>query len=158
MQSQRHKSMETGRFGSRHHRLSTLRFIPEGNKVPRILIHLLSQILCRHGSWLETKSITMTVMSARECAWWLKWATTGESSVLLCMIWWWRPFILRCNGWPVSPTYCWPHFLHVIRYIMIKDLQETTIEILKHLPVVWLVSVFVVKSNGQVLHLPDPQL
>ena len=69
--------------GSRHHRLSTLRFIPEGNKVLRVLILLLSRILHRQESWLETRSITMTVMSARECVPWLKWATTGEFSVLV---------------------------------------------------------------------------
>ena len=83
MQSQQHKSAEAGWFGSRHHRLSTLSFILEGNEVPRVLIHLLSRILHRHGSWLETKSITTTVMSTRKCASWLKCAATGESSVLL---------------------------------------------------------------------------
>ena len=35
----------------------TLRFISRGNKVPRVLIHLLSLIFRRHASWLQKNSI-----------------------------------------------------------------------------------------------------
>ena len=34
------------------HRESTLRFIPNGCEIPRVLIHLLSRISQRQGSWL----------------------------------------------------------------------------------------------------------
>ena len=53
--------------GGRFHRLSSLGIIPRGNNVPRVLIHRLSLILCRQGSWLQTHSMTMTDMSARVC-------------------------------------------------------------------------------------------
>ena len=52
--------LKWGRF----HRLGSLRFIPRRNDVPRVLIHRLSLILCRQGSWLRARSITMTDMSA----------------------------------------------------------------------------------------------
>ena len=44
----------------------------------------------------------------------LKCDDTGDSSVLLCAMSNRPPLTLRWNGWPVSPTYCWPHLLHVI--------------------------------------------
>ena len=36
--------------GRRIYRLSTLRFIPKGDEVPKVLIHLLSHIFRRHAS------------------------------------------------------------------------------------------------------------
>ena len=100
--------------GGRFLRLSSLRFIPRGNKVSRVLIHLLSLTLHRQGSWLRVCSITMTDMSARLCSQLLKCAYMGDSSVLQCVMSNRWPFTLRWNGWPVSPRYCWPHLLHVI--------------------------------------------
>ena len=41
-----------GKVRQRFHRLSTRRFIPEGDKVARVLIHLLSFTFRRHGSQL----------------------------------------------------------------------------------------------------------
>ena len=73
---------------SRLHWISTWRFIPKGNEVLRVRIQLLSNswVLCRQGSWLYTWSLTITVIhvSACECELLLKWAVTGEPSVLLC--------------------------------------------------------------------------
>ena len=71
--------------GSKLHRLLTLRFIPEGCVVPRVLIHLLSLIFRRQGSWFQSWTITMTLMSAWECATPMKCSATGDSLVLLCM-------------------------------------------------------------------------
>ena len=70
----------------RYHRLSTLRFIPEGDEVPRVLIHLLSRILRKHASRLRASSITMTAMSDSLCAPLLKCSATGDSSVLRCVM------------------------------------------------------------------------
>ena len=55
----RMESKGKGKF----HRLSTWRFIPEGNDVSRVLIHLSSLIFRRHGSRLGGRSITMIAMS-----------------------------------------------------------------------------------------------
>ena len=65
---------------------TTLRLIPEGYEVPRVLIHLLFWIFHRHGSRLRIWSITMTAMSANECASPLKCCATGDSSVLRCVM------------------------------------------------------------------------
>ena len=145
-----------GPWESRLHRLSTRRFIPKGNAVPRVLIHRLSRIFRKHGSRLLTWSITITAMSVCECASLLKCAATGESSVLRCAMSWRWPFILRCKAWPVSPTYCWPHLLHIIKYIILEDLQEAVIVTLNCSPVVWLENSSVASSIGQVLHLVAP--
>ena len=87
--------MSTGATG-RLHRLLTRRFIPKGNDVFRVLIHLLSRIFHRQGSRLCTWSMTITVTFVWECASVLKCADTGESSILLCMMskWW----LLICSG------------------------------------------------------------
>ena len=131
---------------------------PEGiNDVPRVLIHRLSLILCRQGSWLQASSITMTDMSARVYRPQLKCDDTGDSSVLLCTMSNLWPITLRWNGWSVSPTYCWPHLLHVIKYITLEDLQEAQILTLKDFPFVWLENSSEVTSMGQVLHLGAPQ-
>ena len=53
-----------GWLSGRFHSESTQRFIPEGYEVPRVLIHLLSYILRRHGSWLYNWSLTATTVSA----------------------------------------------------------------------------------------------
>ena len=98
----------------RFHRLSIRRFILEGNKVSRILIHLPSFTFRRHGSWLVDSSITMTVMSYTEFARLLKCFTTGDTSVLRCTISDRWPLILAWSGWLVSPTSWRPHLLHVI--------------------------------------------
>ena len=65
-------------------RLSTRRFIPEGNEVSRVLIHLPSFIFRRHGSQLGDNLITMTDMSDSKCAPLLKRLATGDTSVLRC--------------------------------------------------------------------------
>ena len=52
---------------NRFHRESTLRFIPKGCEVPRVLIHLFSRILRRQESWLYSWSIATTVKSASVC-------------------------------------------------------------------------------------------
>ena len=65
--------------GSRLHRLSILRFVPEWYLAPRVLIHLLSLIFRRQDSCFQSWSITMTLMSACECATSLKCSTTGDS-------------------------------------------------------------------------------
>ena len=64
--------------GGRFLRLSSLRFIPRGNNVPMVLIHRLSLIYRRQGSWLRVHLITMTHMSARVCGPLLKCDDTGD--------------------------------------------------------------------------------
>ena len=70
--------------GGMFHRLLSLRFIPSGNNVRMILIHLLFLILLRQGSCLRVHSITMKDMAARVCGPLLNGDVTGDSSVLLC--------------------------------------------------------------------------
>ena len=94
--------------------------------------------------------MTIIVISACECKSLLKWAAMGETSVLLCKMSEWWLFILQWKGRPVSPTYCWPHLLHVIRYIILEDLQEALIITLNCSPVVWLNKASVANSIGQV--------
>ena len=55
------------------YRLSTLRFIHERDQVPRVLIHLLSQIFRRHALRLRTRSIAMTAMCNFMWVLLLKW-------------------------------------------------------------------------------------
>ena len=143
--------------GGRFHRLSSLRFIPRGNDVPRVLIHRFYLILCRQGSWLRAHSITMTNMSARVCGPLLKCNDTGDSSVVLCAMSNQWLLTLRWNDWPVSRTYCWPHLLHVIKYITLEHLQGAWILTLKDFPAVWLENSSEVTSMGRVLHLGAPQ-
>ena len=71
-----HSILEVKQWSS--HRESILRFIPEGYEVPSVLIHLVSRILQRHGSWLCILSIAMMVMSARVCPSPLKCSATGD--------------------------------------------------------------------------------
>ena len=111
----------------RLHRLSTRRYIPRENEVLRVLIHLLSWVLRREGSWIYTWSMTIIVMPGCECKSLLKWATTGETLVLPCKMAERLLLILQRCGRPVSPNYCWPHLLHVIRYITLEDLQKALI-------------------------------
>ena len=99
----------------RFYRLSTRRFIPEGNDVSRVLIHLPSLIFHRHGSRLGGRSITMIATSDSECAPLLKCSSTGDTSVLRCTMWNRWPLTLAWSGWPVSPTYWRPHLLHEIK-------------------------------------------
>ena len=68
------------------YRPSTLRFIPKGNEVPRVLIHQLSLIFCRHASRLRANSMAMTAMSASSCVRLLKCSATGDSSVFRCVM------------------------------------------------------------------------
>lgn len=75
-----------GEGEQRFHRLSTLRFIPEGDEVSRVLIHLPSLTFRRHGSRLGDRSITMTIMSVTECPPLLKCSATGDTSVLRCVM------------------------------------------------------------------------
>ena len=140
----------------RLHRLSNLRFIPCGDKVSRVLIHLLSLIFCRQESWLHTWLIPTTVMSAWEQVPLLKLSATGDSLVLRCtMLYLWL-LIQQCNGCPISPMYCWPHLPHLIKYITLEDLQEALTVTLNHSPVVWLKNSSIASSIRQVLHLATP--
>ena len=63
----------------RFHRLSTLRFIPTGDEVLRVLIHLPSLVFRRHASWLRASSITMTAMSHSLCTPLLRTARSGPN-------------------------------------------------------------------------------
>ena len=130
-------------------------------EVSKVLIHLLSCILQRHGSWLNILSIAATVMSAKVCPSPLKCCTTEDSSVFLSMMLkrWPMQLILRCSGCPVSPTYmyCWPHLRQVIRQIILEDLQEAVKFILNTWLVVWLVNSSVVVNIGHVLQPTAPQ-
>ena len=66
-----------------------------------------------------SRSITMTDMSARVLRLLLKYSDTGDSSVLQCWMSNQWPLTLRWSGWPVSPTYCWTHLQHIIKYVML---------------------------------------
>ena len=145
--------MKEGRI----YRLSTLRFIPKGDKVSKVLIHLLSRIFHRHASQSQASLITMTVMSDSLCASLLKCSATGDSSVLRCVISYRWPLTLIWSGWLVSPTYWRPHLLHIIKYITLEDLQEALNFTLNTFPVVWLENSPVAISIEQVLHLGAPQ-
>ena len=141
---------------SRLHRLSTWKFIPEGDEALSVLIHLLSWVLHRQGSWLCTGSMTIVVIPACECKSPLKWAAMGETSVFLCRISERWLFILQWRGHPISPTYCWPHLLHVIRHIALEDLQEVLIITLAvmyhpHLPSFCLT----IKQHLSILHVSE---
>ena len=71
---------------NRLHRESTLRFIPKGCEVPRVLIHLFSRILRRQAWWLYSWSIATAVKSASVRPTPLRCFATEDSSVLLCLI------------------------------------------------------------------------
>ena len=90
------------------HRLSTCRFILKGNKVSRVLIHLPSITLGRHGSWLEDSSITMTVMSDSKCAHcWNTWSQGGTwISLLNIAIWSTENVRIILKLRKKSTTYC----------------------------------------------------
>ena len=60
-----------GERRQRFHRLTAQRFIPEGDKVSRGMIHLPSFIFRRHGSRLGDSSITMTIMSEESKKTWI---------------------------------------------------------------------------------------
>ena len=121
-----HRS-SSGRF----HRDSTLRFIEKGCEVPRVLVHLFSNISLRQGAWLYCWYITTTVMSTSICASLLMCSSTGVSSVLLCAVLKWSLLIVRNMGSPVLPTSCWPHLLQVIKWIISKDLWKVASFFLK---------------------------
>ena len=93
----------------------------------------------------------VTTMSACECPSPGKCSATGDSSVLLCAMLKWWPLTLRCSGWPVSPTYCRPHLLQVIKQIILEDLQEAVNFILNFWPVLWLVNLSVAINIGHIL-------
>ena len=95
----------------------------------------------------------MAIMSAIECPTPLKWLATGDTSVLLRAMSCQRLFILWSSGCPDVPTYCWPHFRHVIGQTMLKDLQEALVFTLSTSLVVWLENSSVANNTGQVLHL-----
>ena len=88
-----------GEGKQRFHRLSTWRYIPEGNEVFRVLIHLPYFTFRRHGSRLGDCSVTMTVMFNAEFALLLKCSATGDTSVLRCMVSDRWPLILAWSGW-----------------------------------------------------------
>ena len=142
-----------GEGRQRFHRLSTRKFIPEGDEVSRVLILLPSFTFRRHGSQLGDSSITMTVMSATECAPLFKCSAAGETSVLRCVMSDRWPLILAWSGWLVSPMYWRPHLLHVIRYTLLEELQVERNFTLNNCPVVWLENPSVTFNVGQVLHL-----
>ena len=87
------------------HKRSVQRFIPEGDKVSRVLIHLPSFTFRRHGSWLGDSSVTMIVMSNTQCAPLLKCSATKDTSVLQCMMSdrWLKP-CLEPTCMPGSPS------------------------------------------------------
>ena len=66
------------------YRPSTLRFIPRGDEVPRVLIHLLFLIFRRHASWLQSNSIAMTAMPNSSCVPLFKCSAAGDFSPLMC--------------------------------------------------------------------------
>ena len=68
--------------GGRIYKQWSLRFIPKGDEVPKVLINLLSRIFRRHVLLLRASSITLTVMSDSMCASLLKCSPTGDSAVL----------------------------------------------------------------------------
>ena len=80
--------------GGRFHRLSSLRFTPRGSNVPRVLIHRLSLILRRQGSWLWACWMTMTWCWMTTACWmtmmwcWMTmmwcWMTTAVCTLLEC--------------------------------------------------------------------------
>ena len=76
---------------------SVLKFIPSGQEVPNILIHLLSLIFLRIISFLQHLSMTMTEKSVIEWPMLLKWGATGDPSVLQYDISKPWPFILQCS-------------------------------------------------------------
>ena len=138
------------------YRPSTLRFILEGDKVSRVLIHLLSLIFHKHASRLRASSTARTAMSDSLCVLLLKCSATSVSSVLRCAVSFWWPLILIWRNWPVSPTYWRPQLLHVIKYITLEDLQEAKNFTLNTFPVVWLENSSVIIRMGQGLHLDTP--
>ena len=122
----------------RFHRISTLRFIPKGYEVPRVMIHLLSS----------------TIMSASVRPLALRCSATGDSLVLLCVMLKRWLLTLRCSGCPILPIYYWPHLLLVIKYIVLEYmyLQEAVNFMLNTWLVLWLVNSFVAANIGHVLH------
>ena len=142
---------EEGRF----YRLSTQRFIPTGDEVPRVLIHLPSCVFRRHASRLRASSITMTPMSDSLCAPLLKCSTTGDCSVLRWVMWYRWLLTHMWSGWPLSPTYWRPRLLHMIKYIT-EDLQEAWNFTASACPAVWLENSYVAINIGEVLHLDAP--
>ena len=95
-------------------------------------------------------------MSTCECPSPVKCSATGHSSVLLCVMLKRLPLTLRCRGFPVLATYCWPHLLQVIKQIILEDLQEAANFILNFWPVLWLVNSSVAVNIGHVLQPVAP--
>ena len=62
------------------------------------------------------------------------------------------PFIRACRAFSVSPTYCRPHFLHVIRYTRLLVLHVLLLLMLYCLPVIWLLNVLHIAVSWQHLH------
>ena len=106
----------TGRL----HRLSTLKFIPEGNEVARVLIHLIARTFHRQESWLYISSVMITATFAWKCALLLKCAATRDSSVLWYEKSKWWLFILQCKVFQYCPCtlYCW---LSLIAFLYPKN-------------------------------------
>ena len=84
--------------------LLTLRIIPKGDKVPKVLIHLLFRILGRHTSWLRARSVTITscLIVHVPCYWDVLSQEILHSSNVRYRI---SDHWLSWSGWPVSPTY-----------------------------------------------------
>ena len=55
-----------------------LRFVPEGQEVPNVLIHLLSLIFLRMVSLIQQLSITMTYTLVSVCPGLVKWVAIGD--------------------------------------------------------------------------------
>ena len=91
-----------------------------------------------------------------ECALPLKCSATVDSSVLVCMMLIQWPLTLLCTGCLVSPTYCWPHLLQVVKLIILEDLQLAANFILNFWPVLWLVNSSLAVNIGHVLQPAAP--
>ena len=136
---------------------STLRFIPKWCEVPRVLMHLLSLILQRHGSWLYNLFIATIVISARVCPSLLKYTATKDSSLFLCVMLKRWSLILWYSSCPVSAMYCWPHLLQVFKRIILEHLQDAVKFILNFQPVIWLLKSSVALYLGHILQPAVPQ-
>ena len=134
--------------------MSKRKFIPLGHDMPRVLNHLLSRFFLWITSSVNSLSITHTDRSDSEWLALLKWAATGDSSILsweMSNRW---SFIILWSGCPDSPTYWRPHLLHFIRWTILLVLNDACILMVNRSPVALLTNTLVVFSMGQVLQWP----
>ena len=89
-----------GWSSNRLHKEPTLRLIPEWYEVPTVLIHLLSRIMWRRGSWLCIWCNAMTILPVCMHPSLLQCSATGDFSVLLCATLKLWLLTLRYSGYP----------------------------------------------------------